>query len=309
MRRAEFLKRLNRRAINRYGLKRITDGILGDWLEAGVVIAPRKEGRARRWSGRQYRMALEVVRLKSQGVRSLAFIRSLLWLKRYEVPLFDPRFELESREALAREFVQIRNTLIGRIHSTYPIDYSGKNTDWRKRSIVEKMGPLDPSLQPFVQYQPDELIDAYTRLRFDQGSGQLDGAAQRLIDQIIPAIFQRSAPNLPLPILNKPHKVSGILGGLLGKRDEVENPELSIAGVTEEQFREARLAVNQSISIFRKIGLEKVAISLTLSWKWRISMFVFFLDLIHRQRLNSIEQAFDKPKKTNNTSNLGPLAL
>ena len=214
-----------------------------------------------------------------------------------------------SRGALAREFVQIRNTLIGRIHSTYPIDNSGKNTDWRKRSIVRNMGPLDPSLQPFVQYKLDELVDAYTRLRFDEGSGQLDGVVQRLTEQIIPAIFQTCAPNLLPPILKKPPKVSGVLGGLLGKRDEVETPELSIAVASEEEFLAARTAVNQSILFFRILRLEKVARSLTISLKWRISMFVFFLDLIHRQSLDGIERAVEMPQNTRKISSLGPFAL
>src|SRR6267154_1013823 len=115
MRVEELLVRLNRRARSHYCVKRpITLGIFRDWCEADVVVAPPKQGQKRRWSGRHYRRALEVVRLKAQGLRSLAAIRIMLFLRGYDVPAFD----FETRSALTLEYIKLRNKLFGNIHST-----------------------------------------------------------------------------------------------------------------------------------------------------------------------------------------------
>src|SRR5690349_8190682 len=102
MNRSAFLQRLNARAVARYGVAPISNKMFGKWLEAKIIWAPDKHGRIRNWSPRQYRRALEIVRLKSMDIQILWEIRFQLWLKK--CPGVDIEFGELEREVLIRHF-------------------------------------------------------------------------------------------------------------------------------------------------------------------------------------------------------------
>lgn len=286
MRRDELLARLNRRAKSRYRLTSphglpITDGMLTDWREADLIPEPLHRGRKRDWTSRHYRRALEVVRLRSQGVRSLPLARAIFFIK--GIPGVPPP-DTESRKALAATYIKLKNELVGHIHSTYPLGNMEKDTAWRKRTVLGKMGGLDDSLAELIQYKPHELLSAYASARFNHQQSEFDDAARRLMQNVVTAFFHTTATETAPPILVSIRNASAVFGGVWGQSTEFETPDHSICSATEQEFLYARIGFNQSIPLFRVIGNEKVAYTLTVSWQWRVWMFVLLLDFIHRQR-------------------------
>ncbi len=101
MDRETFLKRVNMQAAARYGVSEITLNVLNDWLEAKIITAPDKHGHVRDWGPKEYRRALEIVRLKYQGAAELREIRFHLWAKGLNVAFFGRSIE-RSKMPIAR---------------------------------------------------------------------------------------------------------------------------------------------------------------------------------------------------------------
>ena len=80
MRRSEVLARVNARASARYGIE-ISENVLYDLLESKIVSAPEKHGRARNWTRSEYRLLLEIARLRHLGISDHREICWMLWLK------------------------------------------------------------------------------------------------------------------------------------------------------------------------------------------------------------------------------------
>jgi hypothetical protein len=291
MQRGELLVRLNRRAKARYRVaKPITSGVLDDWLEARVVTAPPKRGRRRNWTVRHYRRALEIVRLRAAGVRSLRVIRVCLFLKGYDDAAV---FDRGTRNALALEFTKLRNVIVGTIRSTYAGNSSGKDDRWRKSIVLDALGPLDEALRSYVQYAPEESLDGYLVTRFGQGGKDLERAAARLTQALAGSLVGRFAPETFAQLNWKQPVASTLLNGVLGVAGETATPTPtdSIQAASPETFHKAAQKLREIISTLRTAGAARVAWALTGSWRWRILMYVFLVHAIHEGLDSSVERS------------------
>ncbi|HEY1708263.1 MAG TPA: CRISPR-associated endonuclease Cas1 [Rhizomicrobium sp.] len=255
----------------------MTKEILYDLMESGLVVAPIKHGRKRNWSSREYRRLLEIVRLNSKGIEIHGEIRVLLWLK--GCPDISIDFgERRNREIIARNFRRIINEMFRGIHSTYPeVSNPGPN-GWPAQSVVRKMGELDATLAPVVNYRPEELLASYRVLKI--GSNSEAKILERPLAQILDWLTQ--LPNMARSRAAKLQSqgleamLSVLAGALPREGDKESAAERAISFATADQYEMGRRHLQFLTRMFRYFGLRKVARSL-LEPKWRVGMFVLLL--------------------------------
>lgn len=269
MPREAFLARLNK-AVSHYGLPEVTDDILADWLEAKVIPSPRQTGRLRIWTRVQYRHALEILRLKSQGVASLAEIRWHLWIMGFEIPVFSSRFS--SRASLIRIFRRDLRELFKPVNSKYqPTENETKKDAWRANALIRSMGDLDPELQKTVTYERDELLNLYGIAKL----GGVIGKATSAVGKITAAM---SKPFLTAVAVDGPEQKS-ILKSIArfagNPHEEGNRAEKSLSEASEADFRLARRAFKVLATSPWPFG-PKARRSFATP-RWRIGLFVWLL--------------------------------
>ena len=282
MTREEFLHCLNREN-GRFGVAEITDEILGDWLEAKIIDAPEQHGRIRIWTEIELNRAVKILRLKSSGVNILGEIRFHLWLDQPDIPLLDPKFDAPG--ILSREFLLQKKNLFGQIRSAYPNNRNPDPSGHSARSVLRKMGELDPCFEQWVEYAPEELLDAYTTLRFGNSSGHLGRVVSRLrpliLTQVVDDVLKRF-PEIPRPLITAAIEVmpDEALSQVIGffNWDEMEK---TIFDASKSEYLLARRALNSAVILFRCLGLQKVSDSLRHP-TWQTLMFVLLLRIIRR---------------------------
>lgn len=294
MKREEFLSRLNSEAAQ-LGIPQITGEILYDWLEAKIIIAPVKHGRIRDWSDKELERGRKILRLISLGVKNLGQIRFHLWLDDQNIPFF----EFGPARNLSREFLPIKNQLFGKIHSAYPEVENQSANSFSAKSVLRKMGELDPCLEPWVKYDPEDLLDAYTLLRCGHSKHQLEKVMSCLrpkIEAHLIGAFEQIVPEIPSSILRAGFKIiPNQAFSQLIRLFHIDEMSKTIFKATETEFSLARRAVNASVILFRLIGLQKVSDSLRHP-TWQTAMFVLLLHLIRRTKGTIFEfesEAFD----------------
>jgi len=274
MSRGEFLARLNERAVKHYRIPVVTDDVLDDWLEAKIMPSPLPNGRQRLWTKHHYRHGLEILKLKSQGIKALAEIRWHLWIMGRDVPIFSARFS--SRKSLQREFRRYMIELFKPINSKYqPIKKETKNDTWRANILIHKMGNLDPELQKTVTYDRGELLDLYSIARFGNTFGKANGAVGRIM-----ATLLKRFDKFDTPTDSEQKSALKMLTQFAGNPHEEGSPaEESIAAASEDDFRLARKAF-QILSNASWLFGPKARRSLATP-RWRIGLFVWLLHVAH----------------------------
>ena len=283
MRREEFLVRLNSEA-SRLGVPEITDGILGDWLEAKIIAAPQKKGRIRNWSEKELEQGQQILRLLSLGVKGLGEIRFHLWLDDPNICLFNPKFDAPG--ILSREFLRFKNTWVGSFRSNY-WEKGATTTSFSARSVLRKMGNLDPCFEPWVRYSPEELLNLYTMLRFGSSKGnlgealasicpkienQIIGIVEQLVPEISSCVLRAAIGNIPDRAFSQVIRHFNL--------DEINQ---TILDASKSEFLLARQCLHALIILFRWLALQKVSDSLRHP-EWQTVMFAVLLHLIHRNR-------------------------
>ncbi len=288
MTRQELLERLIRKASDRYGL-RVTDMMFGDWLREKLIFTPPKTGRHRRWTCRQYRVALEICRLRSQGIDFAGILRWHLWIKGFNLPTFDPT---KQRRALFKEFRRLRKEAVAPIHSTYDPRDATPLTPWKAQKLIGSIGTQDERLTQLLPILGDNLIGSWSLSRFDEKAPGVEIETREFVLRHLRALYPR-APEDELKELSS-HlavKMTSLLGGILGEPDEIESSgETSILTANRATFDAARNAIadlpgtmaNYQISDPGNAeGYRAVAHS-AITPQWRIINFVNFLHAVHR---------------------------
>jgi len=251
------------------------------------MTAPQKHGRVRDWGPREYRRALEIVRLKSQRVVELREIRFHLWAKGLDVFFLDD--QLKDRKSLLRKFVESRNELTKPVHSTYPYVGNRDANAWPAKSVIRNMDELDPSLAKFVRYDNSELLAVYQLTKF----GDVDLRELNRPIGLLGKFVLNSCKFIFGNLLSLLGQLSGEVrrymqefGGLFDRNPEFRNSvDRTILEATPEQYEIARRIYRLSIRLFSRMGLRKVSNSL-LHPKWRLAISVLFLHLIFRLSKN-----------------------
>jgi hypothetical protein len=258
---------------------------LADWLEAKIIDAPEKHGQIRDWSETELTRGREILRLISLGRKNLGEIRFHLWIDNCDIPFLDPRFDAPG--ILSREFLPLKNQLFGKIRSSYPANNNPAPDSYSAKSVLRNMGELDSCFENWVEYEPAELLDAYTTLRFGDSNSYLDQAFSRLRPKISAHLVEDIGKQFP----KIPHAV--IASTLTAIPDKAfvrfirqfhfDALNDGIFEASEADFLLARRALNASVILFRWLGLQKVSGSL-LHPTWQTAMFVLLLRVIRQTK-------------------------
>ena len=285
MNRAEFFSRLKRTAKRRYRVE-ITKSIFDDWRREKLLSAPEKHGRKREWGPKKYRIALEICRLKAQGVKFSGAQKWHLWIKGFQPPKFEP---VENRAALLKEFRRLRKRATPR-DSTYDARVDSTLSEWRAGSVARSLGEQDKRLEEIIPLTTSELIDGWGLARFDTGG-------QKLVVPLMEKVFESlGLQSLPEEIQKEIEKtlhqeISTLIGGYFGNPEDVENTaEETIHTASNESFHRARLINGLFPGVLRAWknidtrygdGAESAARS-AISPDWRIGNYISVLHAIVR---------------------------
>jgi hypothetical protein len=291
MDRQSLTHELRERARARYS-QNISDNMVADFLEAKVMDAPPKAGRRRLWTAKELRRGLEIARIKSQGINNLGEIRWVLYLKDTDVPVLTDLFD--DREILIRYFSRERNALTRTIHSAYPQVTNSDPSNWPAQTVIRNMGELDPVFHSFIQYRPDEMLEAYELLRHDSDDvTKLTGAFERLIRELV----ARLAPSLSSQEITDIVAVFDVsqllqpMRGIFGPANDAEySVATSIRNADRADFEAAKTLTAAVVWPFKKLGLPKVARSL-LHPRWRLLVFVLLVHAVFLFRTKALQKA------------------
>jgi hypothetical protein len=166
MNRAEFIERVNARAKVRY-CQAVTLRMLEDWNEEGLFPTAQASGGGRAnqpdWilNSGHYRRALQICRLKSQGVARFTALRAALWLRGVEIPPGLPRKDI------ADEYERLRKDALRRVSSPYIPGYADPQQRRKEATLLRQFGPLASVLNvALLAIPPEALLDAYRSARF-----------------------------------------------------------------------------------------------------------------------------------------------
>jgi hypothetical protein len=297
------MDRLAPRAQARYGI-RVTNQIFGDWLREKLIATPSKRGRVRDWTWQHYRVALEICRLKSQGVNFAGIIRWNLWIKGFNPPDFDPT---KQRRSLLKEFRRIRKLAVEPIYSTYDPRDTDDVSDKRAAKIALSMGNQDERLKPILPLGIAELVDARNLAQFDVMGKLIQNAAHGFLARQLQAM----APSIPAEKIELAGQhMAGdlvpLLGGFLGEINEIEAAgEHSIQIADRSSFEIARNMLINLSHVMKMLGhtdtpnlagYSAVALSATHP-DWRVGNFVSYLHLLHRGGPNFLDNLVEKIAK------------
>ncbi len=288
MNRRELVKRLSTTAEERYGV-RVTDSMFGDWLREKLIAAPRKRGQIREWTAKEYRGALEICRLKSQGVNFAGAIRWHLWIKGFDPPKFDPR---KSRRPLLKEFRKFRFEATKGVYTTYDPRSEREISPARLETIARSIGTQDSRLHSILPFEAQQIVKARNLAEFDVGGEKISAAASRFCSEVlfhlIPGIQADAANEIAGTICSA---IVGNFGGLTGKPDEIDtSSEASILCATVDTYMLARqiaVGIPSLLAILRVLnpnwtsGLDAARMSARTP-HWRIGNFVAMLHFLHR---------------------------
>lgn len=291
MKREVLVSRLIARASTRYGV-RVSDEIFGEWLRKKLIQSPPKRGRIREWNKRHYRIALEICRLNSEGVRIFGIIKWHLWLKGFSPPNFRPTAE---RIHLLKEFRRLRKSLMQSIYSTYDPRNGGAISENRANRIAKSMGTQDERLKSFLPLALAQIFGARNLIQFAVD----DGTLANLLTSNVGSYIGQLTEIPDTVVVNKlASTVTDIgitsLSGLWGDPDEIEasgEQSIQVASADDFEFGRSSLAGTAiGISLLAKCdeahrdGYQAATKSLTRA-HWRISIFVGFLHLTVQCRI------------------------
>lgn len=282
-----FVDRLISTAMRRYRV-RITDPQFGDWLREKLLAPPPKQQRKRNWTCKHYRTALEICRLKSQGVSDAGELKWHLWLKGMSPPNFDPA---KARRHLRVAFTRLRKAAAKSVYSTYDPTRESEITAGRKAQIISSMGVQDARLKATLPLSGDEIFALRNLMQFDHQSENIP-SIEFLIAKLLPQDIQRQLVGQ----LQGMSEFVALLGGISGPADEIENSgERSIRHASRKQFELARQAIRILPEGFRvlatlmpgaKAGFIAVAESAQRP-EWRVAIFMPILHMLYRGDLKN----------------------
>jgi len=288
MNRTELVERIIPTALRCYGI-RVTNSMFGDWLREKLIATPGKQGRKRNWTAREYRVALEICRLKSQGVNFAGAIKWHLWIKGFELPKFDPQ---KHRRDLLKEFRKFRALSTKSIYTTHDPRSEPEISVSRARAIARSVGTQDERLHAILPFAPEESFDIRNLTEFDVSSARLSVPAADFLNESIRSLFPSfvmeggiaDTSTLATTLMN-------LFGGLTGQPDEiVKSGEASVLGAGIDAYLIARVMMLKfpELLLFMRAhrqdwrpGLDATARSLRTP-QWRIGTFVSLLHAVHR---------------------------
>ena len=287
MNRQARVDRLISTAMRLYGVA-TTDVQFGDWLRERLLPTPPKQQRKRSWTCRHYRTALEICRLKSQGVNDAGELRWHLWIKGRSPPGFDPA---KARRHLRVAFTRLRKAAGKSIHSTYDPTRDPEITERRKQRIIKSMGTQDERLKASLPLNGDELFALRNLMEFDNQSTNIPP-----IESLVAKLAPLDAPHEVTAQLQSISHVVALLGGISGAGGEIENSgERSIRHATRKQFELGRQTISVLPGAFRlwaalmpdkEAGFVAVAQSAQRP-EWRVGNFVLIVHMLYRGDLKN----------------------
>lgn len=154
----ELLERVARRAIDRYG-QIFSEALLNDLLKDGLIPVPNRienKGKAPnyQYNWRAYRRALQIVRLRRDGIVGRDAQRVILFLRDYSQSVWDVK------EALLNEYIKSGKAVLSSMRSGY-VDNTKVIPPKHKDSLLRSMGEPDDRLKKSKCVFDDETyIDA-----------------------------------------------------------------------------------------------------------------------------------------------------
>lgn len=250
---------------------------------------PIPMGRKRKWTCRNYRRALQILRLKHSGHSDYSDIRVHIWINGGSgIP-----FEL-LQSSVSTEFEKFRKKTLRPITTNFDIQADADQNDGRKNTLVRQMGEASPEILPVgFKYSTDELTGLYGLMR----SGETNDAQALFIRGIL------SRFGIPVHLVADLSAIIDalvkILAGIAGAPDEgfAESAVDTIQGANAESFENARILfvqVRSALSCATTLlplvaeheptiaGLQKPMETLGNVLKsnpWQLGTFVVFLRL------------------------------
>lgn len=299
MNRQQFLERLNRRSRARYGVT-LTDRMLRDSVEEGIIAGPKPRGRRRGqspewvWARGSYRQALQICRLKALGCVRFGDLRVQLWLRGSEPASGD------FRASLRAEFVRRQKEAFRRVNVTRdPRTDEGAHKG--RSGLTRQIGQPSPSLLPAgVEIAPIIKIAAFDAMRFGEARSTLASATQSFLENNFKEfLFVEEFGKL------FPDQVIGFfINGLNKSMADPDEVEASVIDVIQSAppllFDNARYLLKIIVTALRSMSpLAELAsafgmplnqlvepsrfISAVLQRQpvWKMMLFVFCLNVIH----------------------------
>lgn len=293
MEHGDFLRRINKWAIAHNALP-LTPRQLRDLVDEGIVEGPTRQPQLGRrtpkwdWDRRSYRQVLHALRLRSQGAKSFAEIRSVVWIR--STCEFSDRF----RTDILKSYKLVRSEAI-RASGTDAGPVTGKEAALaRNATMARRLGQPSPLLRPPAFEFPSPLIvGTYDEMRFGAEGDDANSLARVLVESL----------GLPDGLVNELLKDLGstpqdAFAGIIGDPGEVQNSaERTIVETDVRSFVLARALMQGH---FRKMRIASCVISAVSNGKfdawakpfenaaialkaprWQIAQFVTWLQWAH----------------------------
>lgn len=311
MKRAQFLERLKQSAQRLHYDVALSDIKFGSWLRKKLLATPRKRGRIRSWTAKEFRIALEICRLESQGIHATGAIKWHLWLKGFDPPEFSPT---RARKHLNKEFKRWTQRLFEHVHTTHDPRGDADISPWRRRKIVASLGPQDERLKTILPLSEAASFDARNVIQFGVGGHALARIAETFFASLaswLPKLvglennkgFVSEIADIDPQLVGT--SIVAAFAGVFGDPAEIVGSGMSsIRSATDEQFEGARNLLLSSPSMLRCIGKNRpdyaagtrAAIRSLSTPVWRIGLFAMYVHWVRRLLPDLIDKLRQPPE-------------
>lgn len=222
-------------AANKYaeeiGAPSVTDRHLRDWRDEGLLSGPKGRGRGRGqgvdwdWPDEALANIKTIIRLRGMGERRATQFRAYLWIAGADIPF------AKAKEAICAEFERSLKDQRRMVPGE-----PGRDTKSSWASVLRRLGPLDPDLEPFAPFELSEDGSLFSREMLAEFMGT-EGAEFATLERL-----KASWPELIE--FDNDHFVQNFFSGftgIFGVPDETASSAIELLkSATETEFADAR---------------------------------------------------------------------